>query len=176
MDSDDRKSLWHGLNFVIALIAVILIIIFSVIIFQHRSDVEQYALGWRVVNGTTTGSSENFIADTNTMYIGQSSQDLTLTLQKGTDFIGGVIGIKNNTTNTNITIVPGTGVVLEPNQVPVVTSGAFSEWLLTEKGYLRLDNPTGLVQIGLPSTPIEEPIINNNGGSIQNPLTGLVTQ
>jgi len=172
----DHHSTWHGINFIMALIAIIIIIILLIVVYDHRSDVEQYALGWRIVNGTTTGSTDSFFANTNTLYIGESDKDLTLTLEKGSDFIGGVVGVKNNTTNKNITVVAGKGITFQENQIPLVTPGVFSEWLLTSTGYLRLDNP--IVEIGV-ITPPEAPLtsgsnVSNVSSGVQNPLTNAI--
>ena len=173
----DSSNNWHGINFIISLVAIIIIIIVLFVIFDHRRDVEQFALGWRLANGTTTGTTDTFITNTNTMYIGQSSQDVTLTLRSGDDFIGGVIGFKNNTTNTNILLTPESNVIIADNQVLVIAPGAFSEWILTNNGYLRLDNQFALQS--LTPVPLQQPIINLNPSSavstVQNPLKNVVS-
>lgn len=161
---------WHGVNFILALIAIIIIIILLIAFYEHRNDIELFGFGWRITNGTTTASTDSFIINSNSMYIGQSSQDVTLTLQQGRDFIGGVFGVKNNTTNTNITVVPASGVVVRANQVPVVAPGVFAEWVLTSTGYLRLDNPTAVA----PVTPPSGSNVANSVGGVQNPLSNLV--
>ena len=92
------------------IIIIIIIIIAAVIIFSsHRNSLTLYGVAYVIQTGPTSGSTDTMVLDGNKMYIAQTNQPLTLTLNKNSNHLKGrVVGIKNNTTASQIKLKAGT--------------------------------------------------------------------
>lgn len=170
MDNDEghtKYSGWHIANFIIILIVIIVITLIFIEIYNHRALSRGLLLGWNVVEGVTNQSSDIFVVNVGNLYIGQSDQDLNLNLTEGLSWIGGQFGIKNDTVDKTIKLLPGAGVKIRPEQNLTVLPGVFSTWVYTNEGILRLDK-TGpsLSNISDNFSPIQN--------SLQDPTQNII--
>nr|QBK89509.1 MAG: hypothetical protein LCPAC001_00190 [Pithovirus LCPAC001] len=166
MDNTNNDSPWHIVNFILIFIVVIFIIIALIEIYNHRALVENLLPGWNIEEGISDQSSDSFTISASNLYIGQSNQNLNLNLIGGVSWTGSQFGIKNNSLNT-ITLLPGAGIEVSPDQNFLISPGVFSTWVHTSDGILRLDKAE------IPLTDLTQ-TTSTSVSSVQNPTQNII--
>jgi hypothetical protein len=131
----------NWLNFVIAIIAAILAIILYFFYFSHRSAVVTHGIAVRIQEGVKTGATDSMITGGNNLYIAQSDQAITVTVEPNDDNqTGRYITIKNASSDT-VTLAQGTGVELDTGGLTLtVAAGETAQFisLNSKNKFLRL--------------------------------------
>lgn len=105
------SSSWHGVNFVIGIIALLLVVIIYIIVFEHRTRFESFGTGWNVflstdliVDSDQNGDVIAFPTDGHNLLIVNRNVPTTVRLlQDDSNHTGLEVGIKNNGTQ-NVTL------------------------------------------------------------------------
>lgn len=125
---------------ILAVIAIILAITGSTTNHVRHNSHEAHGITLVLQKGVTSGSTDTMTTGGNNLYIGQSSEALSLTISANDENKEGrELFIKNNSSN-NITLKGGTGVTLQDGRLNLtVTSGQTAAFVGTGgNSFLRL--------------------------------------
>ena len=106
---------WNITNFVIAFIALILVIIIYFVVYDHRNEFKNKGIEWIVQQGVSSGKTDIMTTGGHNLYLAQNKSDLVLTVNSSSNNkIGTTISVKNMNTvkGQNVVLKAGSGVSL----------------------------------------------------------------
>ncbi len=118
------SSSWHMINFIIALVAIILVLIIYFIVYEHRDDVRS-GIPWTIVRGTTTLSADIVPTGGKVIYMSTNTtnKEVTVTVKSSINNVTGThIKMINYGTST-LNVAPDTGMTFTPTKSFSLTEG-----------------------------------------------------
>ncbi len=132
---------WNIVNFILAFIAIVLVIIIYVVVFEHRNDFLNNGIPVVIQDGKIS-ATDNMITGGNNLYLAKNKQPLTLTLTENTkNTVGKTIQI-NASALADITLATSTSEKIIGNTTTPtkILKGTLVTLVVTSKGvWTRLD-------------------------------------
>lgn len=126
------SSSWHMINFIIALVAIILVLIIYFIVYEHRDDVRS-GIPWTIVRGTTTLSADIVPTGGKVIYMSTNTtnKEVTVTVKSSINNVTGThIKMINYGTST-LNVAPDTGMTFTPTKSFSLTEGESADLYYT---------------------------------------------